>query len=245
MKILVCGDIHCKPFLLKQALGCTKWDYFVFLGDACDNWGATQQDNIEMIQLLARVKQKYGDRFVWLIGNHDWGYYDDTVDMSGHIKAGEANVHYLLKENVDNWDLYWQMGNFLFSHAGMSLKFMNTMGDISYTDLKKKIGANNPLNNVGLACGGVSDNPSPLWVRPSEFEPLPDKLGFTQIVGHTPVEKIERSENGCILCDTMSQFPDKTFVGDQTLLVIDGDLSEKPTMKAINPKTGRKKYDID
>ena len=104
MRLLVCGDIHCKPYILTRAVYATQWDKFVFLGDACDNWDATQEDNIGIIQELISYKASYGDKFVWLLGNHDWGYYDDSVRMSGHILPGEANVCHLLKDNIDLWD---------------------------------------------------------------------------------------------------------------------------------------------
>lgn len=239
MKTLVCGDIHCKPYMLTRALGCRKWDRFVFLGDACDNFGATQEDNIQIIKLLIETKKKYGDKFIWLIGNHDWGYYDDSINMSGHITAGSSSVEYLLKENRDLWDLFFCDGKRIYSHAGISLSFIHETSKIPAKELKENIGANNPMNNVGFACGGYSSAPSLLWARPEEIEKLP--LEDIQIVGHTPVEKITvMKEKSLVICDTMSQYQDGSFIGDQTLLFID----DKDNMFAINPETGRKKYEI-
>lgn len=237
MKILVCGDIHCKPDILLAALNARAWDLFVFLGDACDNFGATQSNNIMMIDLLIETKKQYGDKFIWLLGNHDWGYYDDTVNMTGHIKAGSANVHHLLKENIDLWDLFYAKDNYIFSHAGISADFATLTSDIPYKQLKETIGANNPMNEVGYACGGESRTPSLLWARPEEVKPLP--LKNIQIVGHTPVEKITVYNDKLIICDTFSQYPDLKFYGDRTLLLI-----ENNKMFAVDYKTGRKKYAI-
>lgn len=237
MRILVCGDIHCKPYILTSALKATKWDLFVFLGDACDNFGATQEDNIEIIKLLIKTKKKYGDKFIWLLGNHDWGYYDDTVNMTGHIKAGSANIHHLLKENTELWDLFHAEGKYLFSHAGISADFLTLTRDIPYKDLKNNTGANNPMNQVGYSCGGDSPMPSLLWARPNEVITLP--LDNIQIVGHTPVEKITKFNDKMIICDTFSQYPTKDFIGDKTLLLINNG-----KMTAINYETGRKKYDV-
>ena len=237
MRILVCGDIHCKPYILKSALHATEWDLFVFLGDACDNFGATQSDNLEIIKLLLETKQKYGDKFIWLLGNHDWGYYDDTVNMTGHILAGSANVHYLLKENLPLWDLFFAKDGYIFSHAGISIDFSQATRNIPYIDLKTKIGSNNPMNWVGAACGGYDEIPSLLWARPSEIKPLP--LDNIQIVGHTPVNKITGWSNGLVICDTFSQYPDGKFVGDKSLLLLDGN---KAT--AINYKTGKEMYEV-
>lgn len=243
MKILVCGDLHCKPNLLRRALGCTKWDYFVFLGDACDNFGATQENNIEIIQTLIRTKQRYGDRFIWLIGNHDWGYYDDSIGMSGHIHPGSAQIYHLLNDHKDMWDIMWRKGQYLFSHAGVSSNFAIATSETTPSEMKNNPGLNNPLNQVGVACGGYSHMPSLLWARPEEIIPLPDDMEIIQVVGHTPVEKIQVI-NGLVVCDTMSQYRNGDFLGDQALLVIEGNMNKGAKLKAINPETGRKKYEI-
>jgi len=236
MRILVCGDLHCKPYILESALKATDWDLFVFIGDACDNWGATQEDNLKILNLLLEKKQEYGDKFIWLLGNHDWGYYDTSVRMSGHILAGEANVHYFLKETIDSWDLFYAKNGYVFSHAGISADFLPLTRDISYKELKSSPGINNPLNEVGPACGGDSYTPSLLWARPEEVVALPtDNI---QIVGHTPVEKIT-IENNLVVCDTFSQYSTGKFIGDQSLLLIDGR-----RMYAIDYKTGERMYEV-
>lgn len=245
MKILVCGDLHCKPYLLHKALNCTKWDYFVFLGDACDNFGATQEDNLRIIKELIKVKEKYQDKFIWIIGNHDWGYYDSSIDMSGHIHPGEANVHHLLATHKAMWQIYWQKGKYLFSHAGIGQDFVDSIAHTNYSEMKDNPGLNNPLNQVGPACGGYSSAASPLWARPKEIKELPKEEGLIQIVGHTPVEKIHIATNGLVLCDTMSQYPDGRFYGDKALLVIEGNMSKGTAeLKAIHPDTGRKWYGV-
>lgn len=245
MRVLVCGDLHCKPHLLQRALGCTKWDYFVFLGDACDNFGARQEDNLAIVRELIKAKEKYGSKFIWLIGNHDWGYYDESIGMSGHIQAGSANVNYLLKTYKNMWDFFWQQGKYVFSHAGIGVEFAESISETNYQEMKDNPGLNNPINQVGKACGGFSEAPSLIWARPQEITPLPEDLGIIQIVGHTPVEKISVI-NSLVVCDTMSQYPDGRFFGDQALLLIDGNMENgTATLKAINPETGRKKYGIE
>ena len=241
MRIIACGDMHCKPHLLRKALEATKWDLFVFLGDACDNFGATQENNIEMINLLIELKKKYGDKFVWLLGNHDWGYYDDTISMSGHIYPGSAQVHYLLKENIDLWDLFYAKDKYIFSHAGIDARFLALTHDIPYRELKERTGYNNPVNNVGFACGGDSDVPSLIWARPVEIRELP--LDNIQIVGHTPVDHITWQPNGLILCDTFSQYTNLDFFGDRALLLIEIEDGEHK-LTAIDHETGKELYEV-
>ena len=237
MRILVCGDLHCKPDILNAAIRATEWDLFVFLGDACDNFGASQADNLQMINQLIKYKREFGDKFIWLLGNHDWGYYDDTVNMTGHILAGSSNVHFLLKENIDLWDLFYAKDGYIFSHAGISADFLPITREIPYQDLKSRIGVNNPMNEVGTACGGYSNTPSLLWARPTEVKPL--ATDNIQIVGHTPVECITVWSNKLVICDTFSQYPDGSFIGDKSLLLIDGK-----KMTAIDYKTGKELYDV-
>lgn len=240
MRILVCGDIHCKPFILKSAITATPWDIFVFLGDACDNFGANQENNLEILSQIIELKKEYGEKFVWLLGNHDWGYYDDTIGMTGHILAGSANVHHLLKENIDLWDLFYAKDKFIFSHAGISADFLPLTREIPYKELKSVIGVNNPMNEVGYACGGYSKTPSLLWARPSEVKPL--ATDNIQIVGHTPVESITKFRDDLIICDTFSQHPDQTFIGDCSLLLLEGDLGKDWKMSAIAYETGEELY---
>ena len=173
MRTLVCGDIHCKPWLLDKAISTTKWDKFVFLGDACDNWGASQEDNIDILSKLITYKKEYGENFVWLLGNHDWGYYDDTIKLTGHILRMSSSVRAILEESIDLWDLFYSDGKYIYSHAGISSEFLAETRNIGYKELKTRRGYSNPLNNVGAACAGSSPVPSLLWARPQEIHHFP------------------------------------------------------------------------
>lgn len=237
MKTLVCGDLHCKPYLLDIALSSTTWDKFVFLGDACDNWGASQEDNIQIIKKLIETKQKYGEKFIWLIGNHDWGYFDDSLRISGHIHAGSANICHLLEESIKDWDIFHSDGFCIYSHAGFSRQFLLDTQNTPIRLLKEARGLNNPLNRVGYHSGGDSLAPSPIWARPSELDgdsSLPPSFAPFQVVGHTPVDTITQRGN-LIICDTMSQYPDGSFIGDKSLLLI-----EDKHFYHFNPFLGRK-----
>lgn len=239
MRYLVVGDTHCKPHILKEAENSTNWDMMIFLGDACDNWGATQADNIAMVKQLIDMKNKYHGKFVWLIGNHDWGYVDTSVRMSGHIKENEILIHDLLVENINLWNVAAKFDNILFSHAGVSRLFLQELGT-DFDNCVKAINSlrlspdrGNLLNEVGRQCGGFSYTPSPIWARP-------DEIGYTdciQVVGHTPVERIENN-NGAIICDTWSQYSDGRYIGDNTFLLI-----ENGVFTAID-SNGKEQYTV-
>lgn len=233
MKILVIGDIHCKPEILMNFYHqADKYDKIVFVGDACDNFGQGQEANIKAITTLSGIKDTLKDKFVWLIGNHDWGYYDDSVDMTGHIKKDSAKVYQLLKDNLDKWDILYEQDGYLFSHAGVCTEFLrhpllcsSRSSEFVKTvnNLKNRPGPYNPLNGVGISCGGYQ-TPSPLWMRPSdcEYSQLNPIKTHKQIIGHTPVRDIH-FERGMLLVDTFSQYQDLTPYGDRTVLLIEND----------------------
>lgn len=233
--ILACGDIHCKPWILEKALNATYWDKFVFLGDACDDWTATQDDNIKTIKAIADMKKKYGDKFIWLIGNHDWGYYDQTVDMSGHIHDRAVEVWKLLCDNIDNWQIIHKDGNIWFSHAGVSWAH----DSYDQEEIKRNPGGMCPLNSVGWGCGGWSSAPSPIWARPNDIAEMPNDV--IQVVGHTPTPFIDLHSfndyapgNKMILCDTFSTTSYGKKIGDETLLKIDIFDDKNAVYRAIN-----------
>lgn len=235
MKTLVIGDVHCKPEILmnfyKQA---DKYDKIIFVGDACDNFGCGQESNIKTLTTISGIKDTLKDKFIWLIGNHDWGYYDDSIDMTGHIKKDSAKVYQILKDNIEKWDILYAQDDFLFSHAGVCVEFLRHPLLCSskksefidkVNDLKNKPGPYNPLNGVGPSCGGYQ-TPSPLWMRPSDcyHSHLTPVRNYKQVIGHTPVRDIH-FEEGMLLVDTFSQYQDLTPYGDRTALLIeDGKL---------------------
>lgn len=234
MKMLVLGDLHCKPWILDAfCQDAEQYDKIIFLGDACDNFGCTQSDNFSTLIAIADYKEKLGDKFVWLLGNHDWGYYDNSVKMSGHIEHDSVLIHDFLKQRKDSWDIVYKGGGYLFSHAGVTNEFIkhpvwrSGMGVAKMINrLKAHPGWSNPLNNVGLSCGGYSLVPSPLWMRPEDLARRDLQLlamrGCKQVVGHTPVHDIQFHQ-GMLCIDTFSQYRDGTPYGDQTALLIDGE----------------------
>lgn len=244
MKILVLGDIHCKPnllFMAREIFLKRKCDYLVFLGDACDNFGATQDDNMQIVEDLAQAKAELGEQFVWLIGNHDWGYFHGD-NMTGHIHERESLVQHQFAEHLEDWEVVAKIGKYVFSHAGIGAAFAKEYGGHNVIEnikaLKKVQNTYNPLDNVGIVCGGYSYKPSPIWIRPQEFGEPWGVGEIVQIVGHTPVEKIAGDKN-VVVCDTFSQYPNKTFIGDRSLLLI-----EDEKMTAISIDTNRKLYEV-
>ena len=163
--------------------------------------------------------------------------------MTGHIHNHSAIIYARLLEHKDDWEVAAQLGKYVFSHAGISKGFAKNYGGQNVVEniklLKNQTDPYSPLNNVGASCGGYSDTPSPLWIRPEELDPWGEQEGLVQVVGHTPLAQIYATRN-IVLCDVFSQYRNKSFIGDRTLLLIDDD-----KLSAISIDTNRKKYKVE
>ena len=82
MKTLVVGDLHLKQqFVLPRIDGMLAGDAeigrVVFLGDACDDWGANEADELNAMEFYAKWVREHrgrGMRIDVLLGNHDFCY---------------------------------------------------------------------------------------------------------------------------------------------------------------------------
>lgn len=245
-KILACGDIHTKTDLLEKALKVCEWDYFVFLGDACDDWGASQLDNVAAIEKLISLKKEYGDKFIWIMGNHDWYYIDNSKNISGHIKNSEQEVQKRLLDNIDDIELLWNYGRFNFTHAGISKDFIPFTFGYTLSEMKELRGDENPINMVTSTSGGRDSASSMIWARPDDTEPFPKEMSnIIQVVGHTPMGSINFINN-VFYCDTLSRNPYGNSIGDETVLLLELDKNDNGVAKAINIDSGEvyKTFDI-
>mgnify|MGYP001057206023 FL=1 len=82
MKTLIVGDLHLKQqFVLPRIDGMLAGDAeigrVVFLGDACDDWGANEADELNAMEFYAKWVRGHrgrGMRIDVLLGNHDFCY---------------------------------------------------------------------------------------------------------------------------------------------------------------------------
>ena len=67
MKILVCGDLHCKVHILEDAMEKFEegdFDKVVFLGDYVDDWDALSGDSLYILERLVDYKEQYKDKMI-------------------------------------------------------------------------------------------------------------------------------------------------------------------------------------
>ena len=107
-------------------------------------------------------------------------------------------------------------------HGGLSDDFVRTNTRASdYNNIDKV------LEHINALKGDIMwQNGSPIWLRP-QFRNIrmykPRKL--LQIVGHTPVAGIIKSDN-IISCDVFSTYRDRSPIGTRQFLLIDTETWE-------------------
>ncbi len=243
METLVVGDLHLKQrFVLPcvDELLAARPDVsrVVFLGDACDDWGASEADELGAMEFYAKwvaERRDQGMQIDVLLGNHDFCY------IRGRRGPGSMmTVMRELRAILEN-ELHAQMacavGPYLCTHAGVvgvwakrhlpdapasaehiARRLNDMLADSDYWSI---------LDSCPPSRGGWQ-LPGPLWadLRDALDDALP---GVPQIVGHTPVERVEnfaaaglcRGRDDLWACDTMSLTSAGAAIGDGSMLLID------------------------
>lgn len=226
MKVLVIPDIHLKPWMFEQAgefmrLGVAE--QAVCLMDIADDW--QQQWNLDLyIQTYdaAIAFAKAFPEMLWCYGNHDVSYQWNRRE-TGYSKIAPWTVNEklrILQESIpDRKQLAYihRIDDVLFMHGGLTQLFVEMhVSESSRMDTNKMIEEIN-----GLGSSEMWNDLSPIWHRPqySHLEMYGDGK-FLQVVGHTPVEKIQR-EGNVISCDVFSTDQNRRPIGTQEFLLID------------------------
>ena len=195
-KILIIPDVHGRKFWHKTKELINEVDQVVFLGDYLDPYsieGITFEDALNEFKQIIEFKEKYSDKVVLLVGNHDMHYIKlEFMDCSRLNVRRRVEVHDLFMNNIDKFQLIHEINNYLFSHAGVYLKWINkyeiTLKELSNFNkfLKERW---NTLEDVSYKRGGYDKVGSCIWadIRESiKNELYSDKK---QIVGHTQLQE--------------------------------------------------------
>lgn len=226
MRVLVIPDIHLKPWifdLAEEIMKEGKADRAVCLMDVPDDWG--MELNID------RYKETF-DRVIgfakdypntlWCYGNHDVSYLWGRLE-SGYSPFAERTVISKLEElekilsDAGQLAFMHRIDNVLFSHGGLTTEFVKWFNEeLLDANIDDVIAAVNAAPQDYL----WSDD-SPLWFRPQYKDRDIFRKGiYTQVVGHTPVEKIFEKD-GIISTDVFSTYRDGTQIGESALIVVD------------------------
>ena len=226
MRVLAIPDIHLKPWIFDQAdeiLKANKADQAVCLMDIPDDWGMEFQIDRYM-ETFDRVIRFATDHptTLWCYGNHDVSYLWGRP-VTGYSPYAERTVISKLEEleriisDTDRLAFIHRIDNVLFSHGGLTMAFLQWFDKtLMDADIDEIIAAVNHAPQDYLW-----NDESPLWLRSQNRDiDAFRKDKYTQVVGHTPVEKIFE-KNGIISTDVFSTYRNRVQIGESAMIVID------------------------
>lgn|GEM_PF-123200 len=227
MKVLVIPDVHLKPDMFEQAASLMRREIAeraVCLMDIPDDWGKEYEIELYTKTFDAAISfaKEYPDTY-FCYGNHDLSYVWGMME-SGYSSYAAGVVRQKLKEledvlaKADNPPQYIQrIDNVIFCHGGLLDYFVReTVPARERNNLGEVINRINALNSDKMW-----NDASPIWFRPqySKGKRYGEET-ILQVVGHTPVEKIERRGN-VLSCDVFSTYRDGRPIGTREFLLLD------------------------
>lgn len=226
MKILTIPDIHLKPWIFDRAddiLRSGRAERALCLMDIPDDWNMEFQTELykETFDRAIAFAAEHQDT-LWCYGNHDVSYPWGRLE-TGYSPYAERTVMSKLEElehslrDPAQINMIQRIDNVLFSHGGLSVEYIKWLDkSLLYADIDDVIWA---VNNASQ--DRLWHDESPLWLRPqSVARKAFCKEIYTQVVGHTPVERIYEKD-GFISTDVFSTYRDGTQIGEPAMIVID------------------------
>lgn len=242
-KTLVVGDLHLKSYEVLPKVedilaDDAAIDRVVFLGDYCDEWGATDDKMIREIDEFTdwvELRRARGLHIDVLFGNHDFQYLLGEEGPGTHMGLVDYVRSTLLELDPQ---IACEVDGFLLTHAGLTQWFADEYLDdpadaaeaaqqLNDMLAENTVSARRALFSCGVERGG-DEAPGPLWADKWELEedPVDD---IPQIVGHSPVASVCQGELPRVddsapelwFCDTFSLRSDMVPIGDGSMLLLD------------------------
>ena len=229
-KIVVIGDIHSRTIWKQIVHNNPNVDYYVFLGDYVDPYPFESQwdkkvtnysfkETITNLKEIIEFKKQNSEKVILLIGNHDAHYLFDVSPCSRYDKINAKEIKKIFQENEKIFTFAFQIKNYLFTHAGVTLQWfdycrviMNNLGL-----LKDKSNLAEVINRMSVDfldtlawCnyirGGYNPCSGILWADAKEsFQNIIKDIH--QYVGHSKVSEFtlgKMDENTSIIyCDVL------------------------------------------
>ena len=226
MRVIVIPDVHLKPHIFEKAsqyIDEGRADRAVCLMDIADDF--RQEFNLDLYKktydAAIRFAKAHQDT-LWCWGNHDMSYIWERLETGFSpyaIDIVRTKLSRLRSELHSPEDIAFvhRIDNVIFVHGGISQRFVKkNIPEYKTLDTDEIIGKINSMDRDILW-----DDASPLWFRPQYTD---DEMfmehEMTQVVGHTPVSKINKRGN-VISCDVFSTHPDGTPIGTCEYVIID------------------------
>lgn len=217
LKILCVGDIHGRHEIISNAFDKyykEGYNKIIFLGDYADSFTRSNEDIIRCFRLLMDEKEKLKDDQIILIGNHEehYLYKNQELKCSGYRPDLYGVLHMFLEMNKHKMQYAAGIGNYLFTHAGLQIKWylkhyvtLRKWADVVGVDMNDMKDHHIVLNAIGNTSdryilhergakrGGYDSNYGGItWCDASEIINFGPVAGLHQVVGHTPQKYIKR-----------------------------------------------------
>ena len=147
---------------------------------------------------------KSDDRIISILGNHDLAGYiisNDSTNRTLRIDKMRRQIREVIEPNLSESYLTYKIGDYMFSHAGVSQDWLNDIGEIAgcnyVEDIMncKKGWTEDELTDICTFYlydwGNNGDNvhQSCVWIRPNSLYHCAIE-GYNQVVGHTRLEEM-------------------------------------------------------
>lgn len=221
MKVISIPDIHqhleSVKYIESLINGGSSFDYIVFHGDLVDDWESDalwldhERNPVAMIERLTRIKVLLGDRFAWLLGNHDLSYlpsmYSSSHQISGHQYKHAVEIQDALLKALHYIQIAVKIDDVVYSHAGFTKTWvasaksfirknkaffdtdadlLDSLNKILQPELVGEQLYSELFDHRGFSPSGDDTSEGPLWARPRSV--IIDNAFKKQVVGHTELK---------------------------------------------------------
>ena len=184
MKIAIITDIHGSTHWRAVMKMVDKFDKIIFLGDYFDAWINKWPEQMNNACNIIKFKKSYPGKVDLCWANHDTSYYLDER-CSGYQFDYEIDIKEFFKKNKNQLEVVYIYDEWIFSHAGVSAKWMSCAGIKTVEEINMLFKENpNYFRWVGPDGFGNNPNEGPLWIRPESLITNAVK-NYNQVVGHT------------------------------------------------------------
>ena len=210
MKIAVIGDIHGTTKFLECYYNIQEndsdVDKIIVLGDWFDPYLDIDLDTmIERYNEFVKI-WKSDDRIVSILGNHDLAGYiiqNDCTSRTERFGKNRQRITDVIEPNLSESYLTYKVGDYIFSHAGVSQDWLNDISQYTYHNYVddimncKKGWTEEELSDICVFYPydwegyGKNIHQSCVWIRPQALYSCAIE-GYNQVVAHTRLEKITK-----------------------------------------------------
>lgn len=148
--IIIVPDVHCRDFY-KPVLS-VKDRPIIFLGDYMDPYsyeGTNDHDGFANLEEIIDFA-KTNPNVTLLCGNHDESWIWDALGFERTSYYWYHDLHTLYRENIQLFKPCLKVNNVLFTHAGVSAGWINTMNRIfEINETNFTLNENNIVSYIG------------------------------------------------------------------------------------------------